>query len=673
LAEETSPYLRQHAGNPVDWFPWGEEAFAAARARDVPVLLSVGYSACHWCHVMAHESFEDEALARELNARFVSVKVDREERPDVDTIYMEAVQAMSGRGGWPMTVFLTPDGRPFFAGTYFPPTDRHGMPGFGRLLAAVDEAWREHRMDVERQADALADALGRRVSVPDDLLHGERPAVLAAVYDPAISELADRFDPTWGGFGPAPKFPQPALVELCLRHHRLTGDQMAWTMAERTLSAMAAGGMYDHLGGGFCRYSTDHSWTVPHFEKMLYDQAGLMRVYLHAWQSSGRRELLQVVEETVAYVLRDLRAPRGGLYCAEDADSEGEEGRFYLWTPDQLETVLGPAGAAAATAWYGVDRGPNFEGRSILRRPLDGPLVRPPDIEGARQQLFEARSRRVRPGLDDKVLTEWNAMCCSALAEAAAATGRAEWARAACEVADFLWANLRDEHGRWLRSWQGGRARHLAYAADHAWLVDCSTRLAELTGQPRWLERAAAVARGMLERFGDGGGPLHTTAVDAEALVVRPVELLDGATPSATSVAGAALVRLGALTGDWALQDAGTSLLEVLAGVWGEHPLAAASAACGLELLEQGVTEVVVTGERPDLLEVVRRRYEPTAVVAWGEPWASPLWRDRRDNLAYVCRHGQCTLPAASVEELMDRLDAELQAQRERYRAPVAP
>ena len=679
LAGETSPYLRQHADNPVDWFPWGDEAFAEARARDVPLLLSIGYSACHWCHVMAHESFEDVALAAELNARFVPVKVDREERPDVDAVYMEAVQAMTGRGGWPMTVFLTPDGRPFFAGTYFPPTDRHGMPGFGHLLRAVDDAWRERRGEIEQQADTLAGAVARRVTVPDALLGVSGPDSLAELLEPAVSELSRRFDPQWGGFGSAPKFPQPTLVELCLRRRRLTGDERSWAMAERTLLAMAAGGMYDHLGGGFSRYSTDETWTVPHFEKMLYDQAGLVRVYLHAWQASGRPEFLQVVEETVEYVLRDLRVPGGGLCSAEDADSEGEEGRFYLWTPEEIDDVLGPEQGALARQWYGVDDGPNFEDRSILRRPVEGPLERPAEVEHARSRLLAARSRRVRPGLDDKVLTEWNAMFCSALAEAAAAVGRADWAQAAGEIAEFLLGNLRDEQGRWLRSWQGGRARHLAYAADHAWLVDCCTRLAELTGRRSWLDEAEQVARTMLERFSDtgagaegGGGPLWTTASDAEPLVVRPVELLDGALPSATSVAGTALVRLGALQADDGLHEAGARLLRGLSPVAGEHPLAAASALCGLELLDHGVTEVVVAGDRPDLLEAVRRRYDPTVVVAWGEPGASPLWEGRSDSLAYVCRDYVCAAPAGAVEELVDRLEVEQEAQSARYRAPVA-
>ncbi|MGA2520191.1 MAG: thioredoxin domain-containing protein, partial [Acidimicrobiales bacterium] len=475
LAEETSPYLRQHAANPVDWYPWGDEAFARARAEDRPVLLSIGYSACHWCHVMAHESFEDAHIAEVLNAGFVSVKVDREERPDVDAVYMEAVLALSGHGGWPMTVFLTPDGRPFFAGTYFPPHDGRGLPSFRRVLGAVSDAWHERRDEVERQADALVEAVQRRVQLSTDRAVDPgagalvRSPTAAQLLDRAVSELAARFDAARGGFGAAPKFPQPQLIELCLRHHRLRGDPESLAMATATLDAMAAGGIYDHLGGGFARYATDAAWTVPHFEKMLYDQAGLVRAYVHAWQVTGAAHDAQVVEETIGYVLSTLASPHGGLYSAEDADSEGEEGRFYLWTPAELTEVLGPAGALVAAEWYGVTPAGNFEGRSILRRPLGAPLERPPEVQEARRLLFDARAGRVRPGLDDKVLTEWNAMFGAALAEAAAATGRADWAAAAEAVAEFLLAELRrPADGRWLRSWQDGRARHLAYCGDYA-------------------------------------------------------------------------------------------------------------------------------------------------------------------------------------------------------------
>jgi uncharacterized protein YyaL (SSP411 family) len=673
LASETSPYLRQHADNPVDWYPWGDEAFSRARREDRPVLLSVGYSSCHWCHVMAHESFEDERMAAIVNAGFIAVKVDREERPDVDAVYMEAVQAMTGRGGWPMTVFLTPDARPFFAGTYFPPRDAHGTPGFERVLGAITEAWGERRHEIESQADSLVSAITRRVTMPADLMVDEDggpgpgalfPDLLAA----ATAELAGRFDAIGGGFGPAPKFPQPALLELCLDHGRVTGDSGSMAMVEATLAAMAAGGIYDHLGGGFARYSTDSTWTVPHFEKMLYDQAGLVRIYLHAALATGEDRWHQVTEETIGYVLRDLASPVGGLYCAEDADSEGEEGRFYVWDRSEIEDVLGPELGAVAADWYGVTDGGNFEGHSILRRPPGAPLTRPADIEEARRLLFERRLGRVRPGLDDKVLTEWNAMFCSALAEAAGATGRTDWADAAVRIAEFLLTHLRRPgDGRWLRSWQAGEARHLGYATDYAWTVDCLTRVGELTGAARWLELATETARAMVELFAGESGPLYTTGSDAEDLVVRPTEILDGATPSATSVAAGALLRLGALTGRDELTTAGDALLDSLVPVAATHPLAAAHAITACGLAGGGITEIVVAGDRPDLVTTVRRRFEPTAVVAWGERTGSPLWEGREDGLAYVCRHYACREPAADPDALVIELDREREADRARH------
>jgi uncharacterized protein len=680
LASETSPYLRQHADNPVNWYPWGDEAFARARAEDRPVFLSVGYSACHWCHVMAHESFEDEQTAKELNTRFVSIKVDREERPDVDAVYMEAVQAMTGNGGWPMTVFLTPDGRPFFGGTYFPPREGLGTPSFRRVLDAVDDAWHNRRDEVDSQADALADAIDRRTRLPRDLVpDGAEPGARgAALVRAAVAELGARFDATWGGFGPAPKFPQPQLVELCLRHHRVTGDESSLAMATTTLGAMAAGGIYDHVGGGFARYSTDVSWTVPHFEKMLYDQAGLVRVYLHAWQVTGEARWLQVVEETVGYVLTELASPGGGLCSAQDADSEGEEGRFYVWTPDEVAAAVGPERAAVALDWYGVgDRG-NFEGRTILRRPLGAPLARPPEVEEARRLLFEARAPRVHPGLDDKVLTEWNAMFGSALAEAASATGRRDWAAAALGIGDFLLAELRDAGtGRWLRSWQDGRARHLAYAGDYAWLVELFTRLAELTGHQVWLDRADETARAMLVLFAGEGDLLYTTGTDAERLVIRPLEVFDGAVPAANGVAATALLRLGALRADDELTDAGESLLAALVGVAAEHPLAFANSVAASELSGGGISEVVVTGDRPDLLESARSRFEPTMVLAWGEPASSALWAGRdqehgEEGRGYVCRRFVCQAPAATPDELVRRLDDELVTQRARAEAALS-
>jgi uncharacterized protein YyaL (SSP411 family) len=680
LAAETSPYLRQHAHNPVDWYPWGDEAFERARAENRPVFLSVGYSACHWCHVMAHESFEDAPTAEALNARFISVKVDREERPDVDAVYMDAVQAMTGRGGWPMTVFLTPEGRPFYGGTYFPPRDAHGMPSFRRVLDAVDDVWRNRRDEVDRQADALADAMARHSYRPQDLTGGAGtagvdPGTLApALLASAVAELATRFDPVWGGFGPAPKFPQPQLVELCLRHHRLTGDGASLTMATTSLAAMAAGGIYDHVGGGFARYSTDDTWTVPHFEKMLYDQAGLVRVYLHAWQVTGEAHWLQIVEETIGYVLRDLASPGGGLCSAEDADSEGEEGRFYVWTSDDMAAAVGRDLADVATDWYGVTAGGNFEGHNILRRPTGAPPERPPEVERARQLLFETREQRVRPGLDDKVLTEWNAMFGSALAEAAGATGRQDWADAAVGVAEFLLAELRrPDTGRWLRSWQDGRARHLAYAGDYAWIVDLFTRLAELTGGAEWLDRAHDTALALLELFAAEGGLLYTTGNDAEKLVVRPTEIQDGAMPAANGVAAAALLRLGALRGDDMLVEAGESLLGTLSQVATEHPLALANTVAGCALAGGGITEVVIAGDRPDLVSAARARFEPTMVLAWGERTSSPLWVGRDDGYAYVCRRYVCRAPAADPAALLARLEDELDSERGRTPASAHP
>ncbi len=685
LESETSPYLRQHAANPVDWYPWGDEAFARARDLDTPILLSVGYSACHWCHVMAHESFEDAAVAEVINGSFVAVKVDREERPDVDAVYMEAVQAISGRGGWPMTVFMTPDGRPFFAGTYFPPKDSSGMPSFRRVLDAVDEAWRQRRPEVEAQADSLVDAVSRRSRVPADLLGVRVPADagVASVSGPllarALAELEARFDDTWGGFGPAPKFPQPTLVELCWRHHRLTGSDRSLAMATATLDAMAVGGIYDHLGGGFARYSTDETWTVPHFEKMLYDQAGLVRAYLHGWLATGTARWLTVVDETITYVLRDLASPAGGLYCAQDADSEGEEGRFYVWSAADIEAVLDPDVAAAAIDFYGVTPRGNFEGKNILRRPLGATSERTPSLDAARTALFEARALRVAPGLDDKILTEWNAMFCSALAEAAGATGNPQWHQKAVEIGRFLLDEMRQPTtGRLLRSWQQGRARHLAYAADYAWLVDCLTRLGELTGEAHWTHEAQKTAYDMLRLFGageadgEGGGLLFTTGNDAEKLVVRPVDVMDGATASANSVAAAALVRLGALCGDDALSEAGASLLALLAGVAGEHPLALANAVAAAGLVGGGVTEVVVTGQRPELVAAVQARFEPTVVLAWGEPTASPLWADRRPGYAHVCRSYTCASPTADSGELAARLDDARRQDAEDYLAATA-
>src|SRR5947209_5679470 len=653
LAGETSPYLRQHKDNPVDWYPWGDEAFERAAAEGKPVLLSVGYSACHWCHVMAHESFEDPAVAAVMNELFVNIMVDREERPHVDSLSMEAVQALTGHGGWPMTVFLTPQGRPFYGGTYYPKEPRHGMPGFVQVIQAINEAWRERRHEVDDQAGRLTQALGQVA----DLAPGTS-SVDRGVLDIAVGSLRSQFDPQWGGFGQAPKFPQESSLELLLRSAAQGDRPEALEMVTVTLDAMAAGGIYDHLGGGFARYSVDTLWLVPHFEKMLYNQAMLARVYLHAWQLTQEPRYRQILDETITYVLRDLRDTDGGLYSAEDADSEGEEGKFYVWRPSEIADVLGPDEAPAALEWWGVTAQGNFEGANILHRPLRADLIRPPDIERARARLFEARNQRVRPGLDDKVLTEWNALFLSTLAEAAAATRNADWLNGAVQTGDFLLRELkRADDGRWLRSWQGGRARHLAYANDYAALVDAFTRLAEATGRSKWIAEAKRTADAMLDLFWDEpNGGLFTTGHDAERLITRPKDVLDSALPAANSVAALALLRLGALTGEIRYTDKAEAIVRLLSGPLARQPSAFAHLLEAVDLVTAGMTEIVVTGERPDLVAAVHERYLPNAVLAWGERYESPLFADRKDGLAYVCRNYACKLPAKDVDELLRQL-----------------
>jgi uncharacterized protein YyaL (SSP411 family) len=674
LADETSPYLRQHADNPVDWYPWGEEAFRRARDEDKPVLLSVGYSSCHWCHVMAHESFEDPATAELMNRWFVNVKVDREERPDVDAIYMEATQAMTGHGGWPMTVFMTPDGQPFYCGTYFPKERRGGHPSFIELMTAVHDAWTQRRDELLDQAGRLTEAL--RATLPRTP-EGERPAG-AAVLEEATRSMLAAFDPEWGGFGRAPKFPQAMSLDHLLRDHARTGSTSALDAVVTSLDAMCSGGMYDHLGGGFSRYSVDGRWLVPHFEKMLYDNALLARLLAHALQVTGEARYLQVLDETLGYVLRDLSHPDGGRYSAEDADSlpapgapHAEEGAFYVWTPDEVAGALAAAGlaghAGAVCEWYGITGAGNFEGRSIPNRiHARGALARPPEIESARRALLEARSRRPRPGLDDKVLTEWNGLFVAAAAEAAAATGRSDWLAEAERTAEFLCRSLRRDDGRWLRSWQGlpggggGRAAHLGYAADYGAVLDGFLSLYQATGRLRWLDEARTAAEGLLELFWDPEGGVFTTGSDAEALVTRPRETMDNATPSGASLAAVGFLRLEALTGETRFGDRARDLLGTLAPLAGRHALGFANLLWAVALDADGVTEVVVTGDRPDLVGEVHRRFLPTTVLAWGERGTGPLWEGREesgaDGRAYVCRQHACRAPVSDVAGLRAQL-----------------
>jgi hypothetical protein len=656
LVHETSPYLRQHADNPVDWYPWGDEAFEEARRRDVPILLSVGYSACHWCHVMAHESFEDEQIAALMNELFVNVKVDREERPDVDAVYMEATQAMIGSGGWPLTVFMTPEGRPFLCGTYFPKESMPGRPGFLDLCNGVTQAWNGRRDDLQQLAGQLTERLSR------SSLLGDPEATLpdTDVVARATAEVLAEHDTKDGGFGRAPKFPQTMRLELLLAAFARTGDEAALAAVTTSLDAMASGGLYDHLGGGFARYSVDDIWLAPHFEKMLYDQALLARVYLHAWQITGEARFHQILDETIAYVLVQLRHHEGGFYSAEDADSEGEEGKFYVWTLDEVQEALGPD-AVLAEDWWGITAAGNFDGRNILNRiHARGDLVRSETVEDIRRRLWAVREQRVRPGLDDKVLTEWNALTLATMAEAGAATGNQAWLDAAVQGADFLVRALRDTDGRWLRAWHPeGGARHLAFAADHAALVDAFTRLAEATGEARWIGTARSTADDLIARFWDDEGHgFFTTAHDGERLVARQKDLQDSATPAANSLAALALVRLSALTGEPRYRTYAEQIVAMLGPVLARHPTAFPHLVQAVDLLVGGMIEVAVVGDATPLVRVVQTNYIPNAVLAWGEPYDSPLWEGREAGKAYVCRDYACQAPVDTPEALIDQLQA---------------
>jgi uncharacterized protein YyaL (SSP411 family) len=669
LRDETSPYLRQHADNPVDWYAWGDDAFAAARDRDVPIFLSVGYSSCHWCHVMAHESFEDDATAAVMNDLFVNVKVDREERPDIDAIYMQSVQALTARGGWPMSVWCTPEGKPFYAGTYFPPEDRHGMPSFRRVCEAVAEAWRDRRAQVLQQGEQLTEAIGADVIKPGtaDRLHTE-------ILERAYGGVRSQFEPRYGGFGRAPKFPQAMTIDFLNRSFVRSGADETRTMISTTLDAMAAGGMHDQLGGGFARYSTDDFWLVPHFEKMLYDNALLTRAYLHGYLVTGEPRYRVVVEGIVEYVLRDLRDSEGGFYSAEDADSEGVEGKFYCWSIDEVREVAGDD-ADAAIAYYGVTDGGNFVDPHTgfsgnILHVVDRTAEPSPAVERARARLFERRATRVRPGLDDKVLLAWNAFMLDSLVEAAAALDRADWMDAARINARFLLRNLRRDDGRMLRSW---RAPHLAYAEDYAALLEALLTLAE-HDDVAWLSEARVVADELHRLFHDDvDGGFFTTGHDAEQLVVRPKDLFDDATPSANSLAANGLLRLAALTGETSYEAAPIEILGLLAGPMASHPTAFGRL---LEALERHVTtpiEIAIIGERGDartreLRREVEQRLIPGAVTLTGAPsHISPLLagREMRDGAptAYVCEHYTCRAPVTSAIELRAQLD-ELLGQR---------
>jgi uncharacterized protein YyaL (SSP411 family) len=678
LADETSPYLRQHADNPVDWYPWGDEAFEKARTEDKPVLLSVGYSSCHWCHVMAHESFEDPDVAGLMNRQFVNVKVDREERPDVDSIYMQAVQAMTGRGGWPMTVVLTPEGRPFFGGTYFPKEDRHGMPGFVRVLEAVDEAWRTRRDDLLEQSGKLTDLIERAGELGDG---SGRPEPSAEILARAYESARGQYDAQYGGFGSAPKFPQAMTLDFLLRTYVRNQAPETLDMVRVSLDAMAAGGLYDQVGGAFHRYSTDAHWLVPHFEKMLYDQALLTGAYLHGYLVTGEPRYRRVVEETVGYVLRDLRHAQGGFFSAEDADSEGVEGKFYLWSPEEIERVAG-ADAAEVIRYFGVTEGGNFEDphtgyRGNILHVVDRAEEPPEAVRRALPKLFAAREQRTRPGLDDKVLLAWNALFLRVLAEAAAALERDDWMEAARVNARFLLGELRRDDRRLLRSWQDGRARHLGYAEDYAALLEALVTLAEVD-DVAWLSDARWIADELLRLFHDDDrGAFFTTGADAEPLIVRPKEYQDNATPAENSLAANGLLRLAALTGVARYEVPAAEVLRLLGPVLSEHATAFAYLLGALERLVTPPLEVAIVSDGADgdgtaLRREVSGRLLPASVSVAAPPGAgadlTPLLADRPlvdgKATAYVCEHFACRHPVTTPEELRTQLDAALAARR---------
>jgi len=653
LAAATSPYLQQHAENPVDWWEWGPEAFEEARRRDVPVLLSVGYAACHWCHVMAHESFEDEATAAQMNENFVCIKVDREERPDVDNVYMTATQALTGQGGWPMTVFATPDGRPFYCGTYFPPRPAHGMPAFRQLLGAMADAWRDQRDEVEAAGGRVAAAISSRLQL-------EPAPVSAEVLDRAVDALEGSFDARRGGFDRAPKFPPSMVLEFLLRHAARTGDERALPMARRTLEAMARGGIYDQLAGGFARYSVDADWVVPHFEKMLYDNALLLRVYLHLWRATGQEWARRVADETAGFLLRDLATPEGGFASALDADTEGVEGLTYVWTPDQLVEVLGEDDGRWAAEVFEVTAAGTFEhGASTLQ------LLRDPDdadrLAEVKARLFAARAQRPQPARDDKVVTAWNGLAIAALAEHGVLTGAPGSVAAARRAAELL-AGTHWVDGRLRRVSRDGVAGAPAgVLEDYGDLAEGLLALHQATGEGRWLELAGDLLDVVADQFVGADG-WHDTAADAEVLVHRPFDPADGPTPSGIAAAAGAAVTYGALAGAPRHRELGEAAVGSLARLVERAPRAAGWAAAIGEALLAGPLEVAVSGpsgaDRDALAAAARSATSPGAVVVVGEPGAEgvPLLADRPlvggRPAAYVCRGFVCSAPVTDVSAL---------------------
>jgi len=672
LKDETSPYLLQHADNPVDWYPWGPEALGRAKAENKPILLSIGYSACHWCHVMEHESFENPAIAALMNELFVNVKVDREERPDLDSIYMSAVQAMTGRGGWPMTVFLTPEGVPYYGGTYFPPEDRGHMPGFPRVLKAVGEAYASQAQEVIRNAEQMREML----QCP--LVPTERGGLDRAMLDAAEGGILRAVDRREGGVGGAPKFPQPMPLEFLLRSYVRTGNPLALDAVTLSLDKMAAGGIYDQLGGGFHRYATDGIWLVPHFEKMLYDNAQLARIYLQAYLVTGAPRYRQIVEETLAYVQREMTDPAGGFYSTQYADSEGEEGKFFVWHPDEVDALLGSDDARLFSAYFDVSAGGNFEGHNILHTTESAESVarmhgvsveRLHDaIERGRSTLFDAREARIKPARDEKVLAAWNGMMLRAFAEAAAALDRADYREVAVRNATFL-TNEMVRDGRVLRSWKDGTAKLNGYLEDYANLADGLIATYEATFDARWIDRAREVVDVMIEQFtDDANGGFFDTGRDHEQLVSRPKDIFDNATPSGNAVAADALQRLALLTNEERYRQAAAGVLDTFGAVAAKHPTGFGRLLSAVDLALGEAKEIAIVGH-PDaadtraLVRAVFERFVPNRVVAVGAPGDDttlPLLEGRgmREGraTAYVCQDYVCQAPVTAVAELVAQL-----------------
>ena len=673
LAQETSPYLLQHIDNPVDWYPWSEEALQKARAENKPILLSIGYAACHWCHVMAHESFEDPTTADYMNRHFVNIKVDREERPDLDAIYMQAVVAMTGQGGWPMTVFLTPEGRPFYGGTYFPPAPRFGMPSFVQLMQGIVNAWETKRDDIEQSAGDITKHLQRTA-----VLTGEEDVLNAGMFAKVTSALANDFDHERGGFGGAPKFPPSMTLEYLLRSFVLHNDGRTLYMAETTLKKMAYGGMYDQLGGGFARYSTDVNWLVPHFEKMLYDNALLARVYLHAYQVTDEPLYRRIVEETLDFVVRELRHEDGGFYSSYDADSEGEEGKFYTWSAAEIDKHLGDD-AELFKLYYDVTPQGNWEGNNILniKKELDEVawtmkmseekvLER---LATATQKLYDVRAQRVWPGLDDKVLTAWNGLMLAVFAEAGRILNRPDYTETAVRNAQFLYNNLRKEENRLFRTWKAGsEARYNGYLEDYAYLADGLLALYQNTFDEQWFTWAQSLAETMLTHFHDAEhGGFFDTSDDHELLIHRPKDLQDNAVPSANAMAAHVLLKLSLYTGNSRYWEVAETAVSSLYGAMVQYPNAFAHWLCAAVFITGDPQEVAIIGDPgfPDteaLISTTFAAFRPNLVVASGNSTSTiPLLADRKRQddkaTAYVCRSFVCQQPVSTSETLTEQLN----------------